>query len=132
MEPGKGMDMGKMMQGGQMGMMGNCPMMGGTTKSLDAIKAELGITDAQASVWNAFAAVQGKSQAGMQDMHKTMMKMMDSTSPVERLDTHVDTMDKHLASLKSIQAPLKALYAALSDDQKKKAAAALGHVGCMM
>ena len=132
MEPGQAMETGKMAQAGQMGMMGNCPMMGGTPKSLDAMKAELGITDAQASVWDTFAAIQAKSQTGMQDMRKTMMKMMEGTSPVARLDAHIDTMDKHLASLKSIQASLKALYSVLSDDQKKKASSVLGHVGCMM
>ena len=49
-EPGKGMGM----MGD--GMMANCPMMGGTPKALDAIKTELGITDAQKSVWEGYAA----------------------------------------------------------------------------
>lgn len=131
MEPGQGM--GKMMEGGgMMGMMGKCQMMGGASKPIDAIKTELGITDAQKSVWEAFAAAQAKWLSGMQDMQKSMMKMMEAKSPVERLDTHITTMDKHLASLKDIQAPLKALHAALNDDQKKKAETALGGIGCMM
>ena len=130
-EPGQGM--GKMMDGGgMMGMMGKCQMMGGASKPIDAIKTELGITDAQKSDWGAFAAAQTKSLSAMQDMQKSMMKMMEAKSPVDRLDTHITTMDKHLASLKDVQAPLKALYAALNDDQKKKAETALAAIGCMM
>jgi hypothetical protein len=135
--PGQGMGMkgggmmGKMMQGDGMGMMGNCPMMGGQ-KAPDALKTELGITDAQKSVWEAFAAAQAKSHADTQEMQKAMMKMMDAKSPVERLDARIGGMDKHLASLKELKAPLAALYAALSDEQKKKAETALAGIGCMM
>jgi hypothetical protein len=126
---GSGM-MGKMMGDGMMGM-NNCPMMGGQ-KTAETIKAELGITAAQQSVWEAFAAAQAKSQSGMQDMQKTMMKMPDAKSPIERLEARIGGMDKHLASLKDLKVPLAALYAALSDEQKKKADTALAGIGCMM
>lgn len=126
MEPGKGM--GMMPDG----MMGNCPMMGGSTKTADAIKPELGITEAQKSVWDAFAAAQAKAQTAMPGMRQSMMKMMDAKSPVERLTARISAMDAHLASLKELKAPLAALYDALSDDQKKKAETALSGVGCMM
>lgn len=136
--PGQGMGMmgdgmmGKMMQGGGMGMMGNCPMMGGGQKSADALKAELGITDAQKAAWEAFAAARAKSHTDMQGMQQTMMKMMDAKSPVERLEARIGGMDKHLASLKELKAPLAALYATLSDEQKKRAETALAGIGCMM
>ncbi len=132
--PGNGKDMiggdmmGKMMGGG---MMGDCPMMGGQ-KTADSLKSELGITDAQKSVWEAFAAAQTKSHADMQGMRQSMMKMMDAKSPVERLEARIGGMDKHLATLKQLKAPLAALYAALSDEQKKKAETALSGIGCMM
>lgn len=129
MEPGKGMGM---MPDGMMGMMGNCPMMGGPAKNADAIKAELGITEAQKAVWEGFAAVQTKAKAGMQEMQVSMKKMMEAKSPVERLDTRLAAMELHLNSLKEFKTPLKALYDALSDEQKKKAETALAGVGCMM
>ena len=126
MEPGKGM--GMMPDG----MMGNCPMMGGPAKNADAIKAELGITEAQKAVWEGFAAVQTKAKAGMQEMQVSMKKMMEAKSSVERLDARLAVMELHLNSLKEFKAPLKALYDALSDEQKKKAETALAGVGCMM
>jgi pyridoxal biosynthesis lyase PdxS len=104
----------------------------GGAKTVEAIKAELGITDAQKAVWEGFAAVQTKAKAGMQDMQLSMKKMMDAKSPVERLDARLAAMELHLNSLKEFKAPLKALYDALSDEQKKKAATALAGVGCMM
>lgn len=134
--PGQGMMggdmMGKMMQGGGMGMMGNCPMMGGGQKGAEALKAELGITDAQKSAWEAFATTRAKVHTDMQGMQQSMMKMMEAKSPLERLDARIGGMDKHLASLKELKAPLAALYATLSDEQKKKADTALAGIGCMM
>ncbi len=125
--------MGKMMQGGgMMGMMANCPMMGGGQKTADAMKTELGITDAQKPVWEGFAAAQTKAHAGMQDMQQSMKKMMEAKSPVERLDARLGAMEKHLIALKELKPPLAALYASLSDEQKRKAETALAGVGCMM
>ena len=66
--------------GGMMGMMsGGCPMMGrnGPASSfaegrIAFIKAELAITDAQNSVFDAYAAALRKNLESMQTMHKTM------------------------------------------------------------
>lgn len=130
-------------RGGMMGMMqGGCPMMGmmsgdGNMPSfaegrIAFIKAELAITDTQKSVWDAYSAALSKNLEGMQGMRKTMMGAMQAASPVERLDRHVTAMEGRLQTLKDVKPALAALYAALSDDQKKKADGLLTGMGCMM
>lgn len=145
-QPGMGMmDHGMMGpdmmgRGGTMG--GGCPMMGmmsgdGNTPSFAEgrvafIKAELAITDAQKSVWDAYSAALRKNLDGMQGMRKTMMGAMQAASPVERLDRHITAMEGRLQTLKDVKPALAALYDALSDDQKKKADGLLTGMGCMM
>jgi hypothetical protein len=141
MDPGMmGQGMGR---GGMMGMMGGgCPMMAmmgrnGAAPSfaegrIAFIKAELAITDAQYGVWDAYAAALRKNLESMQSMRKTMMSATQPASPVERLDLHISTMESRLQSLKEVKPALAALYAALSEDQKKKADDLLTGMGCMM
>jgi len=142
MGPGM-MGRGMMGRGGMMGMMGGgCPMMGmmeqdgGASAFVEGrigfIKAELAVTDAQKAVWDAYAAALRKNLESMQQMHKTMMGDARPANPVERLDLHVTTMESRLQSLKEVKPALAALYAALSDDQKKKADGVLTGMGCMM
>ena len=130
-------------RGGMMGMMGGgCPMMGmmggeGNMPSfaegrIAFIKAELAITDAQTSVWDAYSAALRKNLESMQAMRTTMMGAMQAASPVERLDRHITAMEARLQSLKEVKPAMAALYAALSDDQKKKADGLLTGMGCMM
>jgi LTXXQ motif family protein len=136
------MGKGDMQMGpGMMGMMRDCPMMGtsmGAEMATHAegriafLKAELGITDAQKTVWDAYAAALTKNLQDMQAMRVTMKKVMEAKSPVERLDAHLTAMDGRVASLKEVKPTLAALYAALSDDQKKKADQILTGMGCMM
>jgi hypothetical protein len=123
MGPGMGMMMGS---GPMMGlMMGTGPMMEGR---LAYLKAELGITDAQTSAWDDYVAAVKARHSGMQDMHAGMIKAMHSGNAVDRLDAHVKAMESMVESLKALKPPTVALYAVLSDDQKKKADQLLG--GC--
>ena len=141
-EMGPGM-MGGMGRGGMMGMMmgGSCPMMGMMGRDAGApafaagriafIKDELAITDAQSTVWDAYAAALRKNFDSMQSMHKAMMDATPPAGPVQRLDTHIAAMEARLQSLKEVKPALATLYAALSEDQMKKADNVLG-MGCMM
>jgi hypothetical protein len=137
--PGMGMQMGRGM--GMMGM-GDCPMMGMMRGDSDMpmfaagriafLKAELGITDAQKSAWDTYAEALKKNLQSMQGMHKAMTAAWQAKSPVERLDAHISAMESRLAALKDVKPALATLYAALSDEQKKKADALLTGMGCMM
>jgi hypothetical protein len=129
--------MGGMMQGGgMMRMMENCPMMGGTAAHAEGriafLKAELAITDQQKEAWDAYAAAIKKNLEGMQAMRETMMKAMQAKSPVERLDAHIAAMDARVTALKELKPAATTLYAALTDEQKKKADELLTGMGCMM
>ncbi len=126
------------------GMMGaaDCPMMGQMMKGGDmaghadariaALKATLAITPAQQGPWDTYAAALKKHMTGMHTAHQSMMSAGATKSPVERLDTHAAMMEGRLASLKEVKPALTTLYAVLSDEQKKKADAAISGGRCMM
>lgn len=134
---------GRMMQGGmkgmmQGGMMGrDCPMMGGSGQTHAAgriafLKAELEITDSQKPVFDAYTAVLKDNLQNMHAMRQSMMGAMSAKTAVERLDAHLSMMEGRTASLQKVKPKLEALYAALNDEQKKKANAMLTRMGCMM
>lgn len=85
------------------------------------LKAELGITDGQLPQWNAFAEVMRADAKGMRD---TMAKMtqagMPTTAPA-RMDAMVQMMTARLDGMKAMAAAETALYAVLTDAQKKTA-----------
>ena len=86
-------------------------------------KAELKITEAQESLWNAYAAAardNTKTMAG----HCTAIMSRRGTSTVslpERLEEHEQILGSQLDAIRAMNKALKPLYAALSDDQKKTA-----------
>lgn len=130
-----------MMGGYGPGMMGGCPMMGITTDGQAStfaegrvafLRAELGITDAQKGVWDAYAETIKRNLQSMQGMWKTMKAVFEAKTPADRLDAQIAAMDTRLAALKEIKPALATLYAALSTEQKKKADEVLTGMGCMM
>jgi hypothetical protein len=126
-----GCPMGSMMGQGMMGpgmMMGYEPLVEGR---LAAVKAELSITDAQTAAWEAYASAVKARATSMQSMHASMMQTMQTGSAVDRMKAHVQAMENMVESMKEIQPVTEALYAALTDEQKKKADVLLGW-GCMM
>ncbi len=147
---------GMMGQGGpgmmNQGMMGGCPMMGGMMGSgmhgmmghgmmmdsgpmmegrLAYLKAELAITDAQTAAWESYAAAVRARGTVMQGMHTDMMQAMQTGSAMDRLDAHIKAMESMVESLKALKPTTEALYAVLTDEQKKKADQLLGG-GCGM
>lgn len=142
--PGGASRMGPGMMGSGMmgsGMMGGCPMMGMTTDGrthtfaegrIAFLKTELGITDAQKSVWEPYAAAIKRNLQGMQGMWQTMKAVSEAKTPVDRLNAHIAAMDSRVAMLKDVKPALEKLYAALSEDQRKKADEILTGMGCMM
>ncbi|MFC3674122.1 Spy/CpxP family protein refolding chaperone [Ferrovibrio xuzhouensis] len=135
---GYGMMQGYGMMSGA-GMMPGWGMMGGHTAGMLAfIKAEIGVTAAQETQWNSFAAA---LQAMADDMHAAMYgggkpdairpgAMMGDRGQAEALPdalaARVRWMSSHLAALKNLQAAAGPFYAALDAGQKAKADALLG------
>lgn len=121
---GQGM-MGRGMMGQDMMGQGMMCRMGEHIKGrLAYLKAELEITEAQMPQWNAFAdAFRADGQKMAQ--HCAMMTehgggMMAATAP-ERMNMMEQHMTMRLDSLRAIKAATQALYAVLSDEQKKSA-----------
>jgi hypothetical protein len=136
-QAGPGMGMGNMMGGNMDHMMrmmqmmdGMMPRDGGRTAMMLGQhiegriafqKAELGITDAQLPQWNAFADAMRDGAKSMQAaMAANMASGMPATVP-DRSDAMIAMMTARLESMKKSSAAGKALYAVLSDAQKKSA-----------
>ena len=86
------------------------------------LKAELKITEAQAPLWNAFADALRSSAAQARRLRSAAMgRMMPSGDLPARLASQEQSLRESLDLLHQEGPPLLALYAALSDEQKRTA-----------
>ena len=118
-------------QPGMGGMMGGQGMMGGGMQGMQMgpgkhvegrlafLRAEIGITEAQAASWNAFADAVRKSGKGMMASMPMMQPKDAKADWVANLERHEKMAASHLESLRAIRAAAQPLYAALSNEQKK-------------
>jgi len=101
-----------------------CAMMTGHIEGrLAYLKTELKITDAQDSLWNAYASA-ARDNAQAMTAHCTAMMGQRGTTGVslpDRLDQHEQFMAAQLEAMRTMNKALKPLYAALSDSQKQTA-----------
>jgi hypothetical protein len=82
-------------------------------------KAELKITDAQTTQWNAFAdTLRANATRLQQAMMKTREAQGAVTAP-EQMERRIATLTELRDATQAMLAAAKPLYAALSDDQKK-------------
>jgi hypothetical protein len=123
MGDGDMMGMGWGMRGGR-GPWGRGPdgMLDRIEGRLAFIKAELKITEPQSAAWNELAGIIRTAAK----QHNERMKAMFSGETraktlLERLDTQEQFMAARVEEIKQIKGSLKALYALLSDEQKKEA-----------
>jgi hypothetical protein len=119
---------GGMPMGGEMGrMMQNMmPMMGMMAPQrvegrIAFLKTELKITDAQLPEWNAYADLLRKNAKAMSDAGGMMSQMAAPMSAPDRADQRVKTLTARLETSKTNAIAIRALYAVLSDAQKKTA-----------
>jgi len=87
------------------------------------IKAELKITEAQGSLWNAYATA-ARDNANRMATHCTTMMSERGASTVslpDRLDQHEQFMAAQLDVVRAMNKTLKPLYESLNDGQKKAA-----------
>lgn len=130
--------MGHHRMGGDMGWYGmrRGPMMMGSSASVEGrlayLKAEIGITEAQAKAWDGYVGTVRSRMTAMHGMHDTMMQAMQSGTATARLDAHVKHMEAMTETLKALKPATDALYAVLTTEQKAKADLLLGMGCCMM
>ncbi len=123
--PGMGMMGGKpMMQGGMMQGGGMQGMQMGPGKHVEGrlafLRAEIGITEAQAPAWTAFADAVRKSGKDMMASMPMMQQPKDAKADwLANLGRHEKTMAQHLEELRAIHKAAEPLYAQLNDEQKR-------------
>jgi len=115
--------MGRWMTGGTGAAEAMCSAMGSHIEGrLAYIKAELKVTDAQESLWNAYAVAARDNAKTMVARCTTMMGKRDSpVSLPDRLDQNEQLIAAQLEAVRATDKALKPLYSALSDGQKKTA-----------
>jgi hypothetical protein len=122
---------------GMMGMMGMMGMADHVEGRIAFLKAELKITEAQVTQWNAFADALRENARRMSGMPAMMMQggmmqggmmqggMMSqdgtSVSAPDRLDRMEKMMTTMLETIKATKTALAPLYAVLTEEQKKVA-----------
>ena len=129
------MSMGQGAQAGGMSMgmiMGQNSMAGHIEGRIAFLKAELKITDAQQTLWNAVADVIRAKAKDMVGMPQGMAMMGGSANLPDRLASHEKAMAAHLDGLRKLRTAFDPLYASLSADQKKTAdSLMIGPMGVM-
>ena len=137
-----GMPMMNMMGQGGMGMMGPSavPMAGMPMQDMGAhlegriafLRAELGITEAQAPQWEAFArALRDNAAKVKQAQAAAPQTATEPVSFLQRADLQEQWLAARLEGLKAIKVAFAPLQAVLSEDQKKTAEALLTRPVCL-
>src|SRR6516164_7352128 len=133
-----GMPMMNMMGGdmpmmNMMAMMRMMEMMGPGMTAIDRIegriaflRAELNITEAQASAWNAFADAMRTNAKKLAEVRASMMARPDAgqqqaPTMAERLDQQERSLLARLEGTRALKSAVTNLYDTLSEDQKKTA-----------
>ena len=92
---------------------------------LDGLKAQLGITVAQTTAWDAYAEVVKSHAAQMQDLHRTMWESMPTASWQERRDMMNRTFEARQQSFAAVHDAALKLEPTLTAEQRTKAAGTL-------
>ena len=139
MMPGGTGPMMPMMQGRMGGPMGDgMPGMGGMRQGammpfhriegwLAFLRAELRITDAQAPQWNAYAdAMRARAQGLRDTMARTMQSADQPATAPQIMERRSALLSAQGEAMRAVSGTLGALYAALSDEQKRTADELIG------
>ena len=94
---------------------------------LTDLKAQLKITAAQETAWQAFAAQAKQQAASMQAIH-AQMQQQAGTAP-ERMAQHTAAMQQRAAGMATMTTAFNALYAVLTPEQKAIADQSMGMMG---
>ncbi len=90
-------------------------------KRIKKLHADLKITPAQEAQWNNVAQVMRENHKEMEALTKARAKNEKNMTAVEDLKSYSEIIDAHAAALKKFIPTFEALYASMSDEQKKNA-----------
>jgi LTXXQ motif family protein len=113
--PGKGTPAGRMAE---------CP-------TLDKLKSNLRITEAEKAAWDAYVAALKSNARSLQEMRESMRPVRGRKLP-EAYEAHVTASEARLTALKELKPTLIALYESLNDNQRKKADDVLLRMSCII
>jgi hypothetical protein len=119
------MTMMRMMQVGGMMPMGMGPRGGDPFQHIEGqiayYKAELKITDAQATQWNAFADELRTNAGHLRQAMMTAREAQGAVTAPEQMERRIAMLTELRGTMQAVLAAAKPLYASLSDEQKKAA-----------
>lgn len=90
------------------------------------IEAELGVTEAQRPLWDAYAAAAREAARSMSEMHKRMLAVETPPALPKRLALMEEMMANRLSALQTVRDEATALYNALSPQQREIADSIMG------
>ena len=90
-----------------------------TEARIKKLQGALKITDVQEGLWNNLTQVMRENAKDMDALTKDRAENAGTMNAVEHLKFHSQITEAHLNQLKKFIPPFEALYASMSDDQKK-------------
>ncbi len=90
------------------------------------LKDELDITEAQSQAWKAYVDAVNSRVEAMQGMRQNMMRAIQKSSAVERMNARIKSMEVMLEAMKTVKPATEKLYSALTDEQKNVADELIG------
>jgi GMP synthase PP-ATPase subunit len=90
-----------------------------TEARIKELKSELKITEAQEVLWNNFTQVMRENAKDMDAITKDKAESSKTMNAVEHMKFHSQITEARLNQQKKLIPPFEALYAGLSDEQKK-------------
>ena len=92
-----------------------------TEAQIKKLQGVLNITEAQKELWNNLNQVMRENAKDMDAFTKDRAENAKTMNSVERMKLHSQITEAHLNQLKKFIPPFEALYASMSDEQKKSA-----------
>jgi len=92
-----------------------------TEARIKDLQARLKITPAQEDLWNKVTQVMRDNAKTMDTLNQARFEKAKTLTAVEDLKSYMEIAEAHAAGLKNFIPVFEALYAAMSDDQKKDA-----------
>jgi len=90
-----------------------------TEARIKELQTALKITDAQKELWSTLTLVMRDNAKEMDTLNKYRDEKTTAMNAVERMKFHSQITEAHLSQLKKFIPPFEALYASMSDEQKK-------------
>jgi hypothetical protein len=85
------------------------------------LHAKLNITQAQEDLWSHVTQVMRDNEKAMEALHKSRSERATTMTAVEDVKSYAEIADAHAVGLKKFVPVFEALYASMSDVQKKNA-----------